>query len=147
MIIDADRKGPGITCAGDPRITGIGRLLRNLKLDELPQLWNVLKGDMSLVGPRPELPVYVAGYDRRQRAVLSVRPGITDTASIAYRWEEKLLSGEASPESFYCRFILPRKLDLNLAYIEKMSLSYDLGLLLRTASSLMNPSAKSAFLR
>src|SRR5579859_5515204 len=87
MVVDADRRGLGLTSAGDPRVTRCGVVLRQLKIDELPQLWNVLKGDMSLVGPRPELPVYVANYDSRQRVVLTVRPGITDIASIAFRWE------------------------------------------------------------
>ena len=137
MVVGADRNGPGITCAGDARITWIGRILRHLKLDELPQLWNVLKGDMSLVGPRPELPLYVASYDQRQRAVLSVRPGITDAASIAYRWEEQLLSQSPAPETFYREVVVPQKLDLNLSYITKMSLGYDLRLLLRTAGSLV----------
>ena len=138
MVVGADQKGPGITCAGDTRVTWTGRILRHLKLDELPQLWNVLKGDMSLVGPRPELPLYVASYDQQQRAVLSVRPGITDAASIAYRWEEQLLSQSPAPEIFYREVVLPRKLDLNLSYITRMSLGYDLRLLLRTASSLLS---------
>jgi len=138
MVVDADRKGPGITCAGDARVTWVGRILRHLKVDELPQLGNVLKGDMSLVGPRPELPLYVASYDQRQRAVLSVRPGITDAASIAYRWEEQLLSQSPAPETFYREVVVPQKLDLNLSYITRMSLGYDLRLLLRTASSLLS---------
>jgi lipopolysaccharide/colanic/teichoic acid biosynthesis glycosyltransferase len=142
MVVGADRKGPGITCTGDARVTWIGRILRHLKLDELPQLWNVLKGDMSLVGPRPELPVYVASYNQRQRAVLSVRPGITDAASIAYRWEERLLSESPEPETFYRELVLPQKLDLNLSYITTMSLGYDLRLLLRTASSLLRSETK-----
>src|SRR5215469_9744296 len=112
MVMNADRTGPGITRAGDARITGIGRLLRKLKLDELPQLWNVVRGDMSLVGPRPELSTYVSGYDTRQKGVLNVRPGITDIASIAYRWEEELLSQNSNPEQFYREVILPQKLDL-----------------------------------
>ena len=145
MVVDADRKGPGITCAGDPRITGVGRLLRKLKLDELPQLWNVLRGDMSLVGPRPELPTYVATYDQRQRAVLNVRPGITDTASIAYRWEEELLSQQPSPDKFYQDVVLIRKLDLNLLYLAEMSFGYDCRLLFHTVLALVSPQSKNAF--
>jgi lipopolysaccharide/colanic/teichoic acid biosynthesis glycosyltransferase len=143
MVVDADRRGPGLTAAGDPRVTRCGALLRRLKIDELPQLWNVLKGDMSLVGPRPELPVYVANYDSQQRVVLTVRPGITDTASIAFRWEEDLLAQRPNPEQFYREDILPRKLALNLAYVANMSLKYDFLLMVRTVRSLFSfPSTK-----
>jgi lipopolysaccharide/colanic/teichoic acid biosynthesis glycosyltransferase len=138
MVVDADRRGLGLTSAGDPRVTRCGAVLRRLKIDELPQLWNVLKGDMSLVGPRPELPVYVANYDSRQRVVLTVRPGITDTASIAFRWEEDLLAQRSNPEQFYKEDILPRKLALNLEYVANISLKYDLLLIVRTVSSLFS---------
>ena len=138
MVVDADRSGLGLTSAGDPRITRCGRVMRRLKIDELPQLWNVLKGDMSLVGPRPELPVYVAGYDSRQRDVLMVRPGITDTASVAFRWEEDLLAQKANPEQFYKTEILPFKLALNLEYIANISLKNDFLLVVRTARSLFS---------
>jgi lipopolysaccharide/colanic/teichoic acid biosynthesis glycosyltransferase len=138
MVIDADRKGLGLTTAGDPRITKVGKVLRQLKIDELPQLWNVVKGDMSLVGPRPELPVYVANYDLRQRTVLTVRPGITDTASVAFRWEEDLLAQRSNPEQFYKEDILPRKLALNLKYIADMSLKNDFLLMVRTARYLFS---------
>ena len=138
MVVDADVKGPGITCAGDTRVTKVGRVLRKLKIDELPQLWNVFKGDMSLVGPRPELPTYVASYDSRQKQVLAVRPGITDTASIAYRWEEELLSQSSNPELFYREVILPKKLDLNLSYISHLSFAYDARVLIQTAVSVLN---------
>jgi lipopolysaccharide/colanic/teichoic acid biosynthesis glycosyltransferase len=142
MIVDADRKGPGLTSAGDPRVTELGVVLRQLKIDELPQLWNVLRGDMSLIGPRPELPLYVANYDSRQRAVLTVRPGITDSASIAFRWEEELLAHDSNPEQFYREDVLPRKLALNLEYIGKMSLKHDFFLAVQTARSLMSPPSK-----
>ena len=138
MVVDADRKGPGITFAGDARVTKIGRLLRKLKVDELPQLWNVFKGDMSLVGPRPELPAYVANYDGRQRCVLTVRPGITDTASIAYRWEEELLSQSPTPELLYQEVILPKKLDMNLLYINRLSLAHDARVLIYTVASVLS---------
>ncbi|MGH9517895.1 MAG: sugar transferase [Terriglobales bacterium] len=142
MVVDADRRGPGLTSAGDPRVTRCGAILRRLKIDELPQLWNVLIGDMSLVGPRPELPVYVADYDSRQRAVLVVRPGITDTASIAFRWEEELLAQRSNPEQFYREYILPRKVALNLEYVANISLEYDFLLILRTVRCLFSfPSA------
>lgn len=136
MVVGADRRGLGLTAAGDPRITKFGRVLRRLKIDELPQLWNVLKGEMSLVGPRPELPVYVANYDSQQRIVLTVRPGITDTASIAFRWEEDLLARVSDPEQFYKKDILPRKLGLNLEYVKNMSLKYDFMVMVRTVCSL-----------
>ena len=138
MVVDADRRGPGLTSAGDSRVTRCGAVLRRLKIDELPQLWNVLKGDMSLVGPRPELPVYVADYDSRQRGVLTVRPGITDTASIAFRWEEELLAQKPNPEQFYKKDILPRKLALNLEYVANISLKNDFLLILRTVRSLFS---------
>jgi lipopolysaccharide/colanic/teichoic acid biosynthesis glycosyltransferase len=138
MIVGADRRGLGLTSAGDPRITACGKMLRQLKIDELPQLWNVLKGDMSLVGPRPELPVYVANYDSRQQVVLTVRPGITDTASIAFRWEEELLAQRPNPDQFYKEDILPRKLALNLEYVANMSLKNDFVLIVRTIHSLFS---------
>jgi lipopolysaccharide/colanic/teichoic acid biosynthesis glycosyltransferase len=141
MIVNADRIGPGLTSAGDPRVTKVGTALRRLKIDELPQLWNVLKGEMSVVGPRPELPMYVASYDLRQWAVLTVRPGITDSASIAFRWEEELLAQEPNPEQFYRDKVLPHKLALNLSYIENMSLKHDLLLVVRTARSLLSYSS------
>jgi lipopolysaccharide/colanic/teichoic acid biosynthesis glycosyltransferase len=124
--------GPQITTGDDPRITPIGRVLRRFKVDELPQLWNVLAGDMSLVGPRPEVPGYVAQYSDAQRQILNVRPGITDPASIAYRDEETLLAGHPDPEAYYRETILPDKLEMNLEYVEHIRLSGDLALLLRT---------------
>jgi lipopolysaccharide/colanic/teichoic acid biosynthesis glycosyltransferase len=142
MIVDADRRGPGLTLAGDPRVTTVGAVLRQLKIDELPQLWNVLRGDMSLVGPRPELPLYVANYDSGQRVVLTVRPGITDSASIAFRWEEELLAHNSNPEQSYREDVLPRKLALNLEYIERISLKHDFLLVVRTARSLMSRPSK-----
>ena len=114
MIVGTDRQGPGITATGDPRITRVGRFLRRAKLDELPQFINVLVGDMSLVGPRPEDPRYVAFYTPEQRRVLSVRPGITSPASLAYRHEEQLLAGE-DWETHYRARVLPDKLALDLA--------------------------------
>lgn len=132
MVAGADRIGPGITSAGDPRITRIGGLLRRWKLDELPQLWNVLKGEMSLVGPRPELPFYVRDYTSTQRKVLSVRPGITDAASIAFRNEEEILDKAADREQLYKQVVLPHKLALNLEYIHNLSFRRDIAIILRT---------------
>lgn len=136
MVTDAERRGPDITSSGDPRITRLGARLRKLKIDELPQLWNVLIGQMSLVGPRPELPRYVADYDRSQLRVLSVRPGITDLASIRYRNEEKVLAESGDPESFYRSVVLPHKLSLNLEYIHRMSFALDVKLIFGTLRSL-----------
>ena len=132
MRTGADRIGPGITASGDPRITRVGRWLRKAKLDELPQLWNVLRGTMSLVGPRPELPQYVAHYSPEQRRVLELRPGITDEASIQFRDEEALLAAAANPEEFYLEYCLPRKIELNLAHAEQAGLLGDLRVLFRT---------------
>jgi lipopolysaccharide/colanic/teichoic acid biosynthesis glycosyltransferase len=136
MIEGAERVGPGVTASGDPRITPIGRFLRNWKLDELPQLWNVLCGDMSLVGPRPEVPSFVAHYSSEQRKVLSVRPGITDPASIMYRNEEELIASAGNQENYYEKVILPAKLQLSLAYVNQLCLKRDLRLILQTLSVL-----------
>ncbi len=136
MRVDADRHGWGITVAGDERVTRAGRVLRETKLDELPQLWNIVKGDMSFVGPRPEIPSYVALYTREQLGVLSVAPGITDIASIRYRHEEKVIERSSNPDQFYRRVILPHKLSLNLQYIEQMSFSLDLKLIAQTLRSI-----------
>lgn len=137
MCIGADSVGPAITCAGDRRITSVGRWLRRFKLDELPQLWNVLMGDMSLVGPRPEHPLYVGGYTLEERRVFTIRPGITDSASILYRHEEDLLRSASDLESFYRRVVLPHKLSLNLAYVDDISAARDLSLIFRTITSLV----------
>jgi len=142
MIVNADRQGPSLTTAGDRRITEIGKILRNTKLDELPQLWNVLKGDMSLVGPRPEVPSYVELYSANQRKVLSIRPGITDPASIRYRNEEAILGCQTDPEQYYREVILPDKLNLNLEYMEQLSFSRDLSVLMRTAGSVLSSSSR-----
>ena len=124
-----------ITVAGDPRVTRIGRFLRRYKMDELPQLWNVVCGHMSLVGPRPEVPAYVEEYTSAQRLVLSVRPGITDLASLAYRYEEEILAGHADPESYYREKVLPDKLMRNLTYLSKIALQTDLRIIARTIAS------------
>ncbi len=136
MAVDADRNGLDITTSGDPRVTDFGKTLRNLKIDEFPQLWNVLIGEMSIVGPRPELPRYVATYNQEQLCVLSVRPGITDLASICYRHEEEILAKSKNPEQFYRSVVLPHKLALNLEYIEKMSFFFDTKLIAQTLKSL-----------
>jgi lipopolysaccharide/colanic/teichoic acid biosynthesis glycosyltransferase len=121
--------GPAITAAGDARVTWIGRWLRHWKLDELPQLLNVMCGDMSLVGPRPEVPRYVRLYTTVQREVLAVRPGITGSSQIHFRHEEQLLAGHPEPEQYYITALLPAKLDLDLDYLRHAGLREDLRLL------------------
>jgi lipopolysaccharide/colanic/teichoic acid biosynthesis glycosyltransferase len=124
-----------ITVAGDSRVTPVGEIIRRYKIDELPQLWNVIRGHMSLVGPRPEVPLYVEEYTREQRMVLSVRPGITDPASLAYRHEEEILAGQGDPEEFYRTKILPDKLALNKTYLEKITFQNDIRIIVKTISS------------
>jgi lipopolysaccharide/colanic/teichoic acid biosynthesis glycosyltransferase len=132
--------GASITVAGDPRVTRVGRFLRRTKLDELPQLYNVLRGDMSMVGPRPELPEYVERFHHRYRRVLTVRPGITDLASIHFRREEEILSRSVSPLREYSENILPAKLDLAEQYVSRHSLLADFSILLRTAGAIIRGS-------
>lgn len=134
MVADADRQGPGITSAQDNRITPIGRFLRRAKLDELPQLINVLRGEMSLVGPRPEDPRYVALYTPEQREILQYRPGITSIASLTYRHEEQLLSGP-DWEQLYVDEVMPAKLTIDLDYARRANLFTDIWLILRTMVS------------
>lgn len=131
MVTGADRHGPGVTISGDSRVTRMGRFLRRTKLDELPQLWNVLRGDMSLVGPRPEDPRYVALYTAQQRRVLSVRPGITSAASLAFRHEEQLLTGPNWEEKYRTE-VLPAKLAIDLDYLDRRTLVSDFGLIFKT---------------
>jgi lipopolysaccharide/colanic/teichoic acid biosynthesis glycosyltransferase len=138
MSVGADKTGPGITTAGDARITRVGRVLRRTKLDELPQLMNVAKGDMSLIGPRPEDPRYVQLYTAAQREVLKVRPGLTGAASLAYRDEAALLTGP-DWEQRYINEIMPRKLSIELDYLARRTLVRDLELAVRTLL-LMPPS-------
>jgi lipopolysaccharide/colanic/teichoic acid biosynthesis glycosyltransferase len=132
----AGAAGAAITVGADPRITRVGAWLRRTKLDELPQLIDVLAGSMSLVGPRPEVPRYVALYPETTRTkVLSVRPGITDLASIEYRDESEQLARAADPEHEYVHVVMPRKLRLAEAYVEQASLALDLRLIVRTLAA------------
>lgn len=135
MRADAAQRGARITTRNDARITRAGRFLRRSKLDELPQLWNVLRGEMSLVGPRPEDPRYVKYYTPAQRAVLQVRPGITGAASIAFRHEEEILEG-AAWEQQYLEKVMPAKLALELAYLQRRTFWSDLEILARTGLAL-----------
>lgn len=132
MIVDAEKLGRQITVGNDSRITKIGGFLRKYKLDELPQLINVFKGDMSLVGPRPEVPRYVKLYNEEQKKVLEVKPGITDLASIRYRDENELLGKAENPDEFYINTIMPDKLALNLEYIDKNNVFIDIYIILKT---------------
>ena len=140
MVVDLTCSGLGITASGDSRVTRIGKFLRQYKIDEVPQLWNVLLGEMSLVGPRPELPAYVALYTREQRQVLSAKPGITDPASLAYRHEEKILAEHGNPECFYQMTILPDKLARNIAYLQQVSFTTDICVIVETLASVFLPS-------
>lgn len=133
------RLGDGalVTQSGDPRITGLGRRLRRTKLDELPQLWNVLRGDMSLVGPRPEVPTFVAAQARLFRAIAPLRPGMTDWASLIFRDEEEVLRAHAGDAGFYQRRLLPRKVALARLYHRRVSWGTDLGLVAATGGLLL----------
>ncbi len=139
MHTDADKISPLTVGSSDHRITGAGTVLRKYKLDELPQLWNVLKGEMSLVGPRPELRKYVALYNVQQKETLRIKPGITDTASIHFCNESELLAGVPEPEQFYIQYILPVKLELNKNYIVHKSPSLYFKIILNTIYSVCNP--------
>jgi lipopolysaccharide/colanic/teichoic acid biosynthesis glycosyltransferase len=133
------QKGSSITSLGDRRITRIGKFIRKYKLDELPQLWNVVRGDMSLVGPRPEIPQFVDLADPVWRSVLAVRPGITDPASIAYRDEEVLLATASDPIRFYKEKILPDKLARNLEYLQTRSVWSDITVIAETIRAVLLP--------
>lgn len=136
MVVNADQIGPAVTGAGDPRVTPVGRFLRRTKLDELPQLINVLRGEMSLVGPRPEDPRYVAIYTDEQRKILNVRPGITSLASVRYRNEEAVLAG-ADWEQHYIEHVLPDKLAVDLEYARSATLWTDVRVIFGTLRSLL----------
>jgi len=129
--------GRQITVGADPRITRSGRWLRAAKLDELPQLFNVLKGEMSFVGPRPEVPRYVALYSEAERRVLELRPGITDLASIKYRDESEILARSEDPERTYVEVVMRDKLRINLDYAARAGLWADLGVILKTVAALV----------
>jgi len=132
MVADASGKGGPITIGDDPRITRVGRFLRGAKLDELPQLINVLKGDMSFVGPRPEVKKYVDLFAQDYAEILKVRPGITDLASLHFRDEATLLGHATNPEEEYVQRILPQKIRLGKEYLKRSSFSFDLSLILKT---------------
>ena len=139
MVVDAPKLGAAITCGDDPRITAIGRFLRKTKLDELPQLFNVLRGDMSLVGPRPEVPRYVEMFREDFAEILAVRPGITDLASITYRNESEILGRARDPQAEYVERILPDKIRLAKEYRRRSSVLFDLRLIVRTIAAIASP--------
>ena len=138
MAIGSDTKGLLTVGGRDSRITRVGYFIRKYKLDELPQLLNVLKGDMSLVGPRPEVARYVAMYSADQLRVLSVRPGITDYASLKYFSENEMLAASENPEKTYIEEIMPSKLKINLDYVDNRSLFTDIKIVLLTLAKIIN---------
>jgi lipopolysaccharide/colanic/teichoic acid biosynthesis glycosyltransferase len=142
MVENADRTGPSITAYGDCRITGFGRWMRKTKIDEIPQLFNVFVGDMSLVGPRPEVPVYTATYTQSQRRVFRQKPGITGPAASAYVCEEEILAGHKEAERFYAVEIVPKKLELDVRYCEDIRFASDIKLIVETFAKVIERSVK-----
>jgi len=136
MVADADKKGLLTVGVKDSRITKTGYFLRKNKLDEIPQLINIIMGDMSVVGPRPEVMKYVKLYNEEQKKVLNVRPGLSDLASLEYINENEVLARYPNPEQAYIEIIMPHKLQLNLDYIRHQSMALDLKIILRTLSKL-----------
>ena len=138
MVVDAQRRGGLLTADADPRITRVGQVLRRSKLDELPQLINILKGDMSLVGPRPEVARYVQLFRRDYEEILTIKPGITDLASLKYRNEASLLAQAQNPEQEYVSRVLPDKIRMAKEYVHHSSMGFDLSLLFRTIFKLFD---------
>jgi len=132
MVINADKLGPSVTSGDDPRITKVGKIIRRTKIDELPQLFNVLKGDMSLVGPRPEVMKFVEQKKEAYKKVLSVKPGITDNAAIEFRDEESIMEQYENKEKAYIEIVLPKKIELYYQYIDNISFWNDMKLILQT---------------
>jgi lipopolysaccharide/colanic/teichoic acid biosynthesis glycosyltransferase len=134
--------GPSVTAGGDGRVTPVGRVLRRTKLDELPQLINVMRGDMSFVGPRPEVQKFVDCWPGWAEPLLSVRPGITDPSSVAWVDEERHLSGRQDVEAYYVQTLMPLKLQASLAYVHTRTAWQDLAVLVSTAARLVRPKAR-----
>jgi lipopolysaccharide/colanic/teichoic acid biosynthesis glycosyltransferase len=140
-------EGIPLTASGDARLTSVGRFLRKLKLDELPQLWNVLRGDMSLVGPRPEVPYFVDINDSRWQEILAVRPGLTDPVTLVLKNEEELLArGPGDHETFYRTTLQPLKLQGYISYLRRRTLWGDVRILLHTVVAVAMPNSSSACL-
>ncbi len=136
MVDKADTLGTSVTTGVDPRVTPIGRFLRKTKLDELPQLFNVLKGDMSFVGPRPDVPEIVAKYTPEMRRIFSVRPGITSVATLHFRNGEAILSKVPEPDRFYDEAVVPLKVALAMEHVRRNSFGFDLSILMQTVWAL-----------
>ncbi len=137
MVNNAEKIGPGISSSYDKRITTIGKILRKFKIDELPQLINVLKGDMSIIGPRPELLKYISRYENEYSKILKVKPGISDYASVKFRDEASILQTAEDSESFYLKDILPEKIKLYNKYIEEMNFFVDIKILFLTFKAIL----------
>lgn len=137
MVVGADRLTANVSPAGDPRVTRVGRVLRTWYLDELPQLINVVRGDMSLVGPRPETPEYVAHYSDEERAVLRVRPGIAGPSTLTFMDEAELLAGSEDPARHYEDVLLHQRVRADLTYLTRRSLRYDIALLFRQVAAVL----------
>lgn len=142
MVVNADAIGGSLTTYADPRVTTIGGFLRLTKLDELPQLINVLKGDMSVIGPRPETSDHIEYYTPEQRQVLSIKPGIAGMTQLEYRDEEQKLKGQSDPDAYYINVLMPEKLKIDLNYLAKQSLFLDLKLFLKTILAVIYRSNK-----
>ena len=132
MVQEAEKLGTSVTTQTDPRITPLGRFLRNTKLDELPQLINVLKGDMSIVGPRPDVPEIVAAYTPEMRKIFNIRPGVTSLATLHLKDEESILAGVKDPDKFYKDVLVPLKVKLAMGQVKKKSFFFDLMIVLQT---------------
>ncbi len=142
MVVDADKTG-GCTALGDPRVTRAGRVMRKLKLDELPQLFNIIRGDMSFVGPRPELLLYTDAYTEAQQCIMWVRPGITDRSSIVYIAQDEIV-GTENPVENYEKYILPEKNRMRVEYAQSQSFRLDAGLFLETIGGVFKKAEKMA---
>jgi len=143
MVQDSSTRGKSITVGDDARITRVGWFLRKTKIDELPQLINVLRGEMTFVGPRPEVPQYVEIFRKDYEEILKIRPGITDLASIKYRDEAALLGQSENPEEEYIRRVLPDKIKLEKEYIRRSSFMFDLKLIFKTLLTIFESKASS----
>ena len=145
MVVDADFRGASSTTLDDVRINAVGKVLRKWKLDELAQLLNVFMGSMSLVGPRPQVRWAVDKYSSKEKNLLTIRPGITDFASLAFPNEEEILKGSSDPDADYMAKIHPLKMELSLKYLQEMSLWVDIKIILHTINRVVNPFAKSKY--